>query len=260
MKIYKRTGKKGKVSYQAFWFEPVRNPGEKPKLKGKCFPTEREAKDWLAKVRVSKKEKRYHDVFDVKKETTITFNQLADEYAIHHRDQRSWKSKALAIEVLKKAFGKKKLSQIKSLDIDRWKKERTGAITRLGRPRERASVNYELATLRHMLNKSVEWEWLETSPFKKGKMFKVDNAKTRFLDEAEIDALLKACGDLKTYSPHLKPIVEVALMTGMRSGEILSLKWEQVRDGRIHLIKTKSGKPRYIPINETLAGILSELR
>jgi integrase len=60
--------------------------------------------------------------------------------------------------------------------------------------------------------------------------------------------------------PHLKPIVESALLTGMRRGELLSLKWEQIRNGFIYLTETKSGKGRQIPINNRLTEVLKEVR
>jgi integrase len=50
-------------------------------------------------------------------------------------------------------------------------------------------------------------------------MLKENNHRLQFLTESEIEALLKACEDLKTYTPHLRPIVETVLLTGMRRGE-----------------------------------------
>lgn len=258
MKIYKKTGKKGKVSYQAFWYEPVRNPGDKPKLVGKCFPTEREARDHLAKARVSKREKRYHDVFDVKEETKTTFSTLLDLYVENFGTQRSYPTKVFAIRELREAFGDRLLSQITYLDMETYRNRRKAIPLKSGKPRSDASVNYEMAVFAHILAKAVEWGLLESNPFKKGKrlMFKVDNQRKRFLNEAEMEALLREC------PRHLKPIVHTALLTGMRREEVLSLKWEQVRDDFIYLdgAMTKSGKGRQIPINESLAEVLSEVR
>ena len=105
MKIRKMTGKKGKISYQAWWYEPVKNPGDKPKLKAKCFPTENAAKDYLAKARVAKKEKRYHDVFDVKKEAKTTFSALLDLYIKNFNTQKSYPTKVFVIRELRETFG-----------------------------------------------------------------------------------------------------------------------------------------------------------
>ncbi len=47
---------------------------------------------------------------------------------------------------------------------------------------------------------------------------------------------------------------------GMRRGELLGLKWEQIRNGFIYLTETKSGKPRQIPMNDRLAQVFREVR
>jgi integrase len=102
----------------------------------------------------------------------------------------------------------------------------------------------------------MDWGMLTASPFKKGKrlMFKENNQRLRFLTEEEIDRLIDAC------NPHLKPIVETALHTGMRRGELLGLQWEQIRNGFIYLTETKSAKSRQIPINDHVAGVFKNIR
>jgi len=69
---------------------------------------------------------------------------------------------------------------------------------------------------------------MERSPFDRGKslILKENNKRLRFLIEDEIQPLLDAC------PMYLRSIVECAIMTGMRRGEILSLKWDQVRSGQ----------------------------
>jgi integrase len=84
-----------------------------------------------------------------------------------------------------------------------------------------------MSCLHYIWTKAVEWELLDKSPFDKGKslMLKENNQRLRFLDEEEIDSLLDACPD------YLRRLVMCAILTGMRRGEILSLKWDQVRNG-----------------------------
>ncbi|MBW2035794.1 MAG: site-specific integrase [Deltaproteobacteria bacterium] len=59
---------------------------------------------------------------------------------------------------------------------------------------------------------------------------------------------------------HLRHIVECGLNTGMRRGEILSLKWNQIRNGFIYLQQTKTNESRQIPINEDLERVFKEIR
>jgi len=48
--------------------------------------------------------------------------------------------------------------------------------------------------------------------------------------------------------------------SGMRKGEILSLKWSQIRNGFIYLRKTKTNDPRPIPINDELDTVFRMIR
>ena len=249
-KITKRQGKRG-VSWVVDYLDPA------GKRKRKFFPLRKDAEAYLGKVLAAKREGRYYDIFDVKKETRVSFNELADRYEENYRGQRSFKKfKTHVIKHFREVFGDKCLSEITYLELETYRNLRKDTPTKAGKPRTDASVNREMAILSHMLGKAVEWGLLEASPFKKGKrlMFKENNQRLRFLTEEEIEALLKAC------SPHLRPIVEVALLTGMRRGELLGLKWEQIRNGFIYLAETKSGKPRQIPVSERLAQVLKELR
>jgi integrase len=61
---------------------------------------------------------------------------------------------------------------------------------------------------------------------------------------------------------HLRPILILALNTGMRRGEILTLRWSQVdfARGLIHLVRTKSGKNRLVPINTVVREELLKIR
>jgi integrase len=46
----------------------------------------------------------------------------------------------------------------------------------------------------------------------------------------------------------------------MRRGEILGLKWDQVRNGFIYLDKTKTNEPRQIPLNTTMEALFRDIR
>lgn len=223
----------------------------------KRFPKKAEAEAYLGKVVSSIREGRYEDIFEVKKESQTTFNELADLYVENYQDQKSFYTfKRFIIPVLQEFFGDRRLAQITYLDLETFRNKRKGAITNRGTPRGEARVNREMAVLKHILNKAVEWQLLSVGPFGKGAslLFKENNHRLRFLSEEEVEALLKAS------SPHLRPIVETALHTGMRSGELLTLKWEQVHNGFIYLKDTKGNKSRQISVNDRLSRVFLELR
>ena len=73
-----------------------------------------------------------------------------------------------------------------------------------------ASVNRELACLKAIFNKAIEWNSVESNPVQKVKFFKENNTRLDYLTKEEIVQLIEACDD------HLKSIVITAIYTGMR--------------------------------------------
>ncbi len=67
--------------------------------------------------------------------------------------------------------------------------------------------------------------------------------------------MLSGCSD------DFRPFIETALHTGMRRSELFNLRWDDVnlRNRLIHVRDSKSGKPREIPIDDTLAATLRVL-
>ena len=121
-----------------------------------------------------------------------------------------------------------------------------------------ASINRILSTLKHMFTKAVDWEMVEADVLKRIRKVKQlrEDKRLRFLSIKEAQGLVSVCTD------HLRPIVITALNTGMRKGEILKLRWDQVdmQHGFILLEKTKNGERREIPINKSLKTVFHSLR
>jgi integrase len=84
--------------------------------------------------------------------------------------------------------------------------------------------------------------------------FKENNRRLRFLSEEEIQRFRAEC------PKHLRRIVDCAIHTGMRRGEILSLTRAQIRHGQIYLHKTKIDEARHVPINPDLDQLFKEIR
>ena len=95
-------------------------------------------------------------------------------------------------------------------------------------------MNRELDTLKSILSKAVEWGKLLESPARRVKRLKVENRRTRILFEDEQHRLLKAC------PRKLRAMVLLALVTGARIGEVLTLRWEDCQDGYVTFWKTKN--------------------
>jgi integrase len=140
--------------------------------------------------------------------------------------------------------------QLGTLRLDQLTPARlTACRERLAETRAPATVNRYLAVLSHALNVAVqEWGWLEASPLRRVRRLREPQGRVRALDDAERQRRLDACAQ----SPNrlLLPVVTLALATGARKQELLSLTWREVdfpRE-RLLLLVTKTGQSRSVPL------------
>lgn len=216
-------------------------------------PRKKDAEAALGKIKNDIREGRWFP----RKVRVVPFEDLADEYERLAKVKKSFdSSKKGHLRVIREYFKGRLLSTLTTLDVERFKNDRMETPTKSHRPRCGTTVNRELATLRAMLYKGVRWEMIEKNPAARIKMFPESPGRNNFLTVAEAGRLLDAC------LPHLRPIVLCALETGMRQGEILGLKWADIRNGQIYLTgdRTKNGKSREVPVSQRLAEELTRLR
>jgi len=193
--------------------------------------------------------------YNFKKENPeITFYDMADLYLEKYSKKRkkSWKtSDWVYLRRLNPFFGRYKLSGVAPLLIEEYISERKSAGLK------NSSINRELSCLRKIFNVAIDWDHAADNPVRKIKFLSENGSlRERVLREDEEVRFLKAC------SPHIKPIVIVALNTGMRKGEILKLCWENVdfKEGEIKITESKSGKGRIIPLNSVVFSLLSVVK
>jgi integrase len=120
-----------------------------------------------------------------------------------------------------------------------------------------STVNREIAVLKHMFKRAVQWEYLGRFPLTGLAPLKEAPGRARFLSVEEIDRLLAACGaDL-----YLRAFTLVALNTGMRRNEVLGLTRKSIDwQNRVALIgETKNGEARRVYLNETAFSALAGL-
>jgi integrase len=112
-----------------------------------------------------------------------------------------------------------------------------------------ATVNRYLAALSAALTYGVEeLQWLESNPCGRIKKPAESKSRVRFLSDDERTSLLDACR--KSSNPDLYLAVVLALTTGARKEEIMSLRFGQIDFARqvIGLDKTKNGERRALPL------------
>jgi integrase len=223
--------------------------------------TKEQARNTLAKFRLD----RLDEKLGFKKPGSgepIPFETFADEFLETYckQNKRSWARDELSLKTLKKFFRGETLQSIGPEDVERFKaKRRTDHLmlggklcTPLVSP---STVNRELACLKTLFNKAIEWGKIEVNPLRAIKKFKENNVREMNLSASEAQQLIENA------SLSIRPILIIALNTGMRRNEILSLKWQSVDLSRryIFIEDSKSGKSRKVPMNSTVYKILNNM-
>jgi integrase len=197
-----------------------------------------------------------------------------EPWAVAHK-----KSGAATVANIRAQFGdllSRNLDQITAWQIERFKSDRLKAGI------APATVNRDLVRIRSVLNRAVEWGAIEANPLTTVKRLKgADDGRIRFLspdEEARLRDALQARETARrerrdsgnewaeerghqgrpvwpddAYTDHLSPLVLVAMNTGLRRGELFSLRWSDVdlcaKRISLRAATTKSQRVRHVPLN-----------
>lgn len=170
---------------------------------------------------------------------------------------KAWKADKLAC---------KSLASLRGADFAQWRDKRLAA----AKP---ATVKLELAVISHLFNVArKEWGYEGlNNPIDSMRLPTVHNSRNRLFLNGEEAALMYALTPVEREkngqwgagcgSEWLLPLVQLAIETAMRRGELLALRWEHVRlaDRVAHLPITKNGSRRDVPLSSRAVDILKGL-
>jgi integrase len=147
------------------------------------------------------------------------------------------------------AFGKRRLDEIGMREVERYKsrKLKDGLAPK--------TVNNHLTVLRRLLSLAAEWEFIEAVPTVK--WLKAPKPDFDFLEFVEADRLVNAADS------EWRVMILTAIRTGLRQGELLALRWQDLDlvAGRLMVRRSKwrgfvgtpkSGRVREVPLSDQL--------
>jgi integrase len=157
-------------------------------------------------------------------------------------------------------FGSMKLDAIGPAEVEGYK------ATKLDEDFEKKSINNHLTALRKLLNLAVEWGALERAQKVRG-----FNVKPQFVSEDEYLTFEEADRLVRAAAPEWRAFIVVALKTGLRVGELLALKWQDIDLLATHLIvrrtlwrdqegPPKGGRNRKVPLSDEALATLKAHR
>jgi integrase len=195
----------------------------------------------------------------------------------------------VAVARLKADFAKwleEPLESFNSWRMESWRKDRLKSGTKP------VTLNRQVDSLRSCLRKAVDWKVITEHPMAGLKRLKVDDdERVRYLSQPEEkrlrEALVKREGDLRAardrgnewrsargkstlparvheFVDNIRPLVLLALNTGLRRGELFSLKWADIDADTsmltVRAAAAKSGDSRRVPLNDEAQQTLKAWR
>ena len=239
------------VKKRGKWFVQIRRSFHKPIYK-----------TFLSKIdaqRYARETERLIEIgqfVDTSEASKTSLKQLLERYEREvSSKKRTEQDPYLIRNICKFDFVTKMLTQINSSDIAEFRDARLKSVSA-------SSVNRELSILSHCIDLAInEWKcYIRQNPVTPNLRLKENPSRTRRLLPGEYEKLMQSC---KLNYAFWCPIIDFAIHTGMRRGELLQITWDMV-----HLEKkfitlppeiTKTNKSRNVPLQPKAIQILQEM-
>ncbi len=222
----------------------------------KTFDTRVEAEHWARQleVRIDRGVPTHH-----RTDRTTTLGELVQRYVdevtplMKSRDADTIRLRALQ----RHPVCRLKMVEVTPGRIAQFRDERLKQVSN-------GTVIRELAYLSSIINHARrEWGISTENPVKLVRKPAAPPSRSRTLTDDECRTLLAALTPLPTrrVNPLMKPLVQLALETAMRRGELLALQWAHINlTARVaYLPMTKNGSPRHVPLSSKALSVLNAL-
>ena len=227
----------------------VRHLGMRPI--SRSFLQRKDAEAWARQMEVLADRQELPN--DPKALQKITLGELVRRYrdSISPTKRRSTIERIELNAFLRHPISAKRLSDLSTTDFAAYRDERLAQV-------KPTTIKRQLGPIRHLFRVAQE-EWglpIKNNPLDKLRLNAPDQRRDRRLKAGELDKLIAAAK--QTRNSLLLPIVLLAIETGMRRGEILSIRRQDIDlDQRtLRIPVTKNGRSRTIPLTAKTIALL----
>ncbi len=210
------------------------------KRSSKTFATKKEAVEWSQSQEINGVNDRYTLRDAIKK-----YKKIAET----HKGYQSELSRLSHLEGTELA--RSRLEDLTPSKIAKYRDKRLESVAA-------TSVRREMIILASMLRVARdEWGWIASIPTESVKKPSAPPARRRGVAQEEID---RVCSELETMrvGKQVADMFRLSIESGMRLGEMVSLRWDNVSDKSVTLPATKNGDIRHVPLSlkarEIIAG------
>lgn len=236
------------------WQARIQRQGQVPV--SKSFNTRQEAERWARQVEAQMDQGRF---VSLRLDERTTLGDLVTRYMVEVTPlMKSAEADLIRLAALKRnPLCKLNMVALTPTRVAEFRDQRLKLVSG-------GTVIRELAYISSVINHARrEWGVNIDNPVRLVRKPATPQGRSRTVNEAELIRILDALTPRPTrrVSPWMKPLVELAVETAMRRGELLGLQWAEIdlinRVARLPV--TKNGEGRYVPLSSRAVHILEGL-
>lgn len=181
-----------------------------------------------------------------KPEVGETVGQAIDRYLIEvlpskaPKTQEEYSRQAMR---LKEAWAKFRLDRVRPVHVARYLDEHPYKV----------AANREISLLSSIYSHAMRWGWCDHNPCT-GVRKHSEKLRERYIDDQELGRLREVASD------QLRCIIDLAYLTAMRKGDLLRLKFSDIRQDGLYLQQGKTGKRQVFEMTPGLSALLGRIR
>ena len=221
------------------------------------FYSRQESLQWAKEIEAQLRLGIYKETLSVPQKTAaISFSEAAVHYMkTHSIHKKIVRSETYRLQILIARWKDLPISAIDKPAVLSLRDE----LLRLGRAND--TINHYFNTISKLFQMlQDEWDLTVTNPIKGIKRMPPTQGRSKRITGLVEQLLLTACDDLQ--KPLLRLIIEFAIETGMRRGEIMGLTWADIdlANRKAYLHTSKNGEPRQVPLTKKALAVLQALQ
>ncbi len=223
--------------------------------------------EWLWEQEYKRLWREYYGMESPERPQRVYFVDMITEFVNFERDikrVREWQTQENRLKRTSALWG--------DITLDEIKREHLVGLDRYLRSlkRSEATINHYMTLLKSLFNYAIrEKKFAGDNPINEIRPYPTDEKRREYSPE-ELKIILEVAGDLEAESAgrkvqlqkYIQRVVLLLLYTGMRLGEVVNLRWENVKEDKIVIprTETKGRKKKVIPITAGIRIILEDLR
>ena len=228
------------------WRAMIRRKGY-PSLSA-TFDTKAEAERWAREIETEMGRSRF---VDTREADSLTIAEALDRYrrevSAHKKSHRNERSR---IAILTRDLGHHTMTSLRSSDVAAYRDERLAVASG-------STVRRDLALLSHLYAIAVkEWGLPVDNPCTKIRKPKLNAERERRVTGSQLALIIDEAGRRHKEMP---AIITLAVESGMRRGELMGLRRDDIRGRVAHLADTKNGTARAVPLSRAAREAIAAL-